>query len=186
MDIAGKAHRLMTIPKTVFGLSAGVVLLALTGCDSKPDAWCTVMDDLRAIAEAREMADRVQDREIATLLAHLAAMGFTERLEPGARMSIMWRANGWNAVSAMDQVVGAGLLDESAYRKALKDLEVEAKDDRNGDASLLGVLWEADVFLAFDAETGMLPCRHDQLLSSPRRRRYRSWPANSICLSTKT
>ncbi|NLX99237.1 MAG: hypothetical protein GXY83_24125 [Rhodopirellula sp.] len=96
--------------------------------------------------------------------ARMAAMGFTERLEPGARMSIMWRANGWNAVSAMDQVVGAGLLDESAYRKALKDLEVEAKDDRNGDASLLGVLWEADVFLAFDAENGMLPCRHDQLL----------------------
>ncbi len=72
VDIAGKAHRLMTIPKTVFGLSAGVVLLALTGCGSKPDAWCTVTDDLRAIAEAREMADRVQEQEIATLLAHLA------------------------------------------------------------------------------------------------------------------
>jgi hypothetical protein len=25
-------------------------------------------------------------------------------------------------------------------------------------------MWEADVFLAFDVETGMLPCRHDQLL----------------------
>jgi hypothetical protein len=64
----------------------------------------------------------------------------------------------------MDRIVGAGLLDEPAYRQALEKLEVKADGDQDGDGSLLGVLWEANVFLAFDAETGMLPCRHDRLL----------------------
>jgi hypothetical protein len=95
--------------------------------------------------------------------AQSAATGLVDRLEPGARTTILWRANGWNAMSVMDQVVAAGLLDESAYRQALEGLEVEANDPGDN-ASLMAVLWEADVFLAFDVETGMLPCRHDQLL----------------------
>jgi hypothetical protein len=95
--------------------------------------------------------------------AQSAATGLVDRLEPGARTTILWRANGWNAVSVMDQVVGAGLLDELAYRQALEGLKVEANDPGD-DASLMAVLWEADIFLAFDVETGMLPCRHDQLL----------------------
>ena len=95
--------------------------------------------------------------------ARTAATGLVDRLELGDRTAVLWKANGWNAVSVMDQVVRTGLLSESAYRRSLEELEVEA-DDEGGDGSLLGVLWEADVFLAFDAETGMLPCRHDQLL----------------------
>ena len=96
--------------------------------------------------------------------ARSAAMSLADRLEPDARTTILWRANGWNAVSVMDQVVAAGLLDESAYRQALEDLEVDENDGEQADGSLLAVMWEADVFLAFDVETGMLPCRHDQLL----------------------
>ena len=96
--------------------------------------------------------------------ARSAATGLVDRLEPDARTTILWKANGWNVVSVMDQVVGAGLLDESAYRRALEDLEVDDNDDEEADGSLLAVMWEANVFLAFDAETGMLPCRHDQLL----------------------
>jgi len=96
--------------------------------------------------------------------AQTAARGMADRLEPGSRMAIMWKANGWNAVSVMDKIVGAGLLDEPAYRQALEKLELKEDGDQDGDGSLLGVLWEADVFLAFDVETGTLPCRHDQLL----------------------
>jgi hypothetical protein len=96
--------------------------------------------------------------------ARSAATGLVNRLEPAARTTILWRTNGWNAVSVMDQVVGAGLLDEAAYRRALEDLEVNENDDEEADGSLLAVMWEAGIFLAFDVETGMLPCRHDQLL----------------------
>jgi hypothetical protein len=96
--------------------------------------------------------------------ARSAATGLVDRLEPAARTTILWRANGWNAVSVMDQVVAAGLLDESAYCQALEDLEVDENDAEEADGSLLAVMWEADILLAFDVETGMLPCRHDQLL----------------------
>lgn len=96
--------------------------------------------------------------------ARSAAIELVDRVEPAARTTILWRANGWNAVSVMDQVVGAGLLDEVAYRQALEDLEVNENDDEEADGSLLAVMWEAGIFLAFDVETGMLPCRHDRLL----------------------
>lgn len=96
--------------------------------------------------------------------ARTTAIALAGRLEPSARMTVLWKANGWNAASVMDKIVGTGVLDEPAYRKALKDLGVEPDGGRDGDGSLLGVLWTAKVFLAFDVETGMLPCRHDQLL----------------------
>jgi hypothetical protein len=57
--------------KTTLQLIAGVVLLTLTGCGGRQDEWLTVTDDPTAIADARELANRLQDQEIDALLANL-------------------------------------------------------------------------------------------------------------------
>ena len=61
----------MTTAKTTLGLIAIVALPVLIGCGSKQDEWLTVTDDPKAIAEARELADRLQNQEMDALLAHL-------------------------------------------------------------------------------------------------------------------
>ena len=61
----------MTTAKTTLGLIAVIVLPVLIGCGSKQDEWLTVTDDPKAIAEARDQADRLQGQEIDALLAHL-------------------------------------------------------------------------------------------------------------------
>lgn len=61
----------MTTAKTTLGLIAVVALPVLIGCGSKQDDWLTVTDDPKAIAEARELADRLQNQEMDALLAHL-------------------------------------------------------------------------------------------------------------------
>ena len=61
----------MTTTKTTLGRITVVVLLAVTGCGSKQDEWLTVTDEPAAIAEARRMADRLRDEEIAALQANL-------------------------------------------------------------------------------------------------------------------
>ena len=93
-----------------------------------------------------------------------AAVGLADRLDASSKMRILWQANGLSAEKVADQVVETGLIDRAAYLKALQEIRESPHHDPNSPIYLESALTQAGVGLAFDVETGELPCRHDLLL----------------------
>jgi hypothetical protein len=96
--------------------------------------------------------------------AHKAALQLSERADPATRELVMWRTNGWTAESVMDRVVDSGLLDRSTSQHALAELNSGENADPERPLGIETVLLVAKRGLAFDVETGMVPCRHDKLV----------------------
>ncbi len=93
-----------------------------------------------------------------------------DRLDPNAQSVAHWKAHGLDLKVALDEFNAAGiipqtpdeLLEEMAQPTAYSD--GPTKVDMNDPFALIGALATAEILVMFDAESGKLPCDHDQLL----------------------
>ncbi len=97
-------------------------------------------------------------KELATLV---------DGLDPTSRASLFrfLAQYGINVEQTTSRVVTAGLIDEATAELALQKLKARDEHEKGDVPGLLDVLSAANLVVWFDAETGMLPCRHDELVA---------------------
>ena len=93
-----------------------------------------------------------------------AALRLADRLKATDRRNVMWAVEGWSAETQMDEVVETGAIGRADYKNALREIRQGEYYEPDQPIGLESVLFHIKVGLAFDAETGLLPCRHDLLL----------------------
>lgn len=92
-----------------------------------------------------------------------------DRLDATAEMWVAWKLEGINLISALDELTKANVVSESAVtllsrmNKARKE-QGESEVDASDPSEFLAALGHTNRLVAFDAETGMLPCNHHRLL----------------------
>lgn len=99
-----------------------------------------------------------------------AVEGARDRLTPDARMWALWKLQGLDLRTALADLHAAGviatppepLLDRMRQRRA--GIEEVPPLDLSDPVALTSALIEAGILTMFDAETGLLPCRHDRLI----------------------
>jgi hypothetical protein len=99
-----------------------------------------------------------------------AVEGAMDRLDPEARMFALWKLKGFVLDKAIDDLHAAGVV--TIAREPLLDavrLDQELIDERgpldvSNPDTFVEALTKAGVLLTFDAETGMVPCDHDDLI----------------------
>lgn len=95
--------------------------------------------------------------------ARLAVEKRLDQIDPWTRMHLIWELRGITLENIRSRIVESSLLTDAEVELAVSKTE---SDDIDGTAQslMLALLLNADRLLAFDVETGTLPCRHDQLL----------------------
>jgi hypothetical protein len=95
-----------------------------------------------------------------------------DRLDADARMWVMWKLQGLDLSSAAEELHAAGVIAEEpqAILQQMR-LHVESRNDgRSFDLTdpdgMIGILSMSGILTMFDAETGVLPCRHDRLVEN--------------------
>lgn len=92
-----------------------------------------------------------------------------DRLEPAAEMWVHWKLAGIDLRSALGELAELGIIDDDPATVLSR---VQAQRRNSGEKpielsqpdALFAVLAESGRLVAFDAETGMLPCNHHRLL----------------------
>lgn len=94
--------------------------------------------------------------------ARLTVEKHLDQVDPWTRMDLIWQLRGMTLERVEPIIIETGVLTDAEVELAF------AKADRSKEPQslFLGLLADANRLLAFDVETGTLPCRHDQLLLS--------------------
>lgn len=100
-------------------------------------------------------------------LARTELVELVDHLDPAYRASFLrdLEQDGPTLDEIKTRVVNATLIDEPAAESAVQQLKARAEEDGADAPGLLDVLTASDIVVWFDAETGMLPCRHDELVA---------------------
>lgn len=83
------------------------------------------------------------------------------KLDPASLSHIRQKHKQDSLTSIAEAVKSSGLLSEAEVESAISQLANQAGEENSG---LFELLYAAKSAIAFDAETGMLPCRHDNLI----------------------
>jgi hypothetical protein len=86
---------------------------------------------------------------------------YATKLDPASLSHIRQKHNQDSITSIAETVKSSGLLSAAEIEAAVARL---TKEDGDYDSGLFGLLYAAKSAIAFDAETGILPCRHDSLI----------------------
>lgn len=129
-------------------------------------------EDADVVHALCSFAEDLNERELLPLCRSLIAIGgpkaqeeardLADLLDSVGRASVLEQLDARPLKQIADAAIKAGLADPAVVQKAVNKLR---KWDRSGSPPGLYLLLEvAGVLVAFDAETGMLPCRHDGLV----------------------
>lgn len=130
--------------------------------------------DAEIIADLNEAGKQAKPPEVATVCQALLQVGgdqakaavreFIPRLNVDLRPQFQQQLDEVSLDDLKQRLIAANLLEESTVTAALKKIAKRDKTTEMSPPGLLDVLTEAGNVVIFDAETGTLPCRHDQLL----------------------
>ena len=114
------------------------------------------------------LADAKQDRELVQVCEALVSIGGDQarqqvekvlpRFAEPTRLQFQSKLSGPPLAELVKRAVDLGIIDGDTTQRALTKVSADQQPN------FITVLTECGALLAFDAETGQLPCRHDQLL----------------------
>jgi HEAT repeat protein len=160
-----------------------LLLDALRGYVGPGDAE-RVLPLLLPPAEQTERPRRELDEKLASLLLEKlgpaggrAAEAHLDEFEPYARQWALWKLRGLDLRSALSELRIAGIIEAEPEQvleqiRARREARAEAEDDESpptpletsDPSGIFTVLGFAGLITAFDVETSMVPCDHDQLI----------------------
>ncbi len=129
------------------------------------------------LAQLAQLTLGYDESEVMRICAALQGIGgepgrkelvkIVEHLSPAYRASFLrgLAEDGLTLEDIKMRIVSAGLIDGPAAEVALQQLQSRAEEEEMGAPGLLDVLNAAGIAFEFDAETDMLPCRHDNLVA---------------------
>jgi hypothetical protein len=123
---------------------------------------------VRALTARAVAADRRELEAICNALnsiggdaAHAAIEQYAAQLNPALLAQLRQSRTPVSIAAIADAVTAVGLLSKTDMELAVQQLATEENERQPG---LFELLYVAKSALAFDVETGMLPCRHDNLV----------------------
>jgi hypothetical protein len=121
-----------------------------------------------------ELGDKKRDRDLANICNALIAIGgdvarshvrrYASSLDDLSRSQLTNALDGRSIQDVARRASVLGVIDEHTVETVLRAVQTDSDMQDRHQAGLVQVLEASGILVSFDAESGMLPCRHDLLV----------------------